>query len=39
LAKLRVADVNIVYKKDAEITMKLMHRGKAVASREWDKRD
>jgi hypothetical protein len=34
-----VADVNIVFEKDAEITSKLMKRGSAISSRDWDKRD
>jgi len=37
--KLKVADVNIVFKKDPEICEMLMERGEAVAAREWTKRD
>jgi len=37
--KLRVADVNIVFKKDPEILSKLLDRGVALSERDWEKRD
>jgi hypothetical protein len=36
LVRLRVADVNIIFKEDANITSTLMQRGTAMKERNWD---